>query len=73
MKWSGIDWMRLRCFKRHCLYRAGDWDRAEQAFRDLLASHGADRATRLFLARIEHMRKHAPTEDWTGVWHMKSK
>ncbi|MCP5483862.1 MAG: HAMP domain-containing protein [Spirochaetales bacterium] len=55
------------------LYRAGDWDRAEQAFRDLLASHGADRATRLFLARIEHLRKHAPTEDWTGVWHMKSK
>jgi adenylate cyclase len=50
-------------------YRGGEWDLAEQHFRACLAATPADGPSRVFLARVAHLREVQPPS-WDGVWSL---
>ncbi|NBU59908.1 MAG: GAF domain-containing protein [Betaproteobacteria bacterium] len=54
-------------------YRSQQWDRAEQAFRAVLARRGKDVTAELYLERIVTLRDRPPPADWDGVWTMTEK
>ncbi|MFZ5574167.1 MAG: adenylate/guanylate cyclase domain-containing protein [Pseudomonadota bacterium] len=54
-------------------YRAQDWDAAEAAFRDCLASAPGDKPSQVMLARIDAFRQVPPETGWDGVWVAGSK
>jgi adenylate cyclase len=55
------------------LYRAQDWERAEQEFFTLSRGKHPHAAYELFLERIAHYRKNPPGEKWDGAWTFETK
>lgn len=54
-------------------YRAQDWDRAEQQFKQCLKLKPEDQPTAIFVDRIRTMRTNPPPPDWDGVWRFSQK
>ncbi|MBS1146770.1 MAG: putative Adenylate/Guanylate Cyclase [Proteobacteria bacterium] len=54
-------------------YRARDWDAAEAAFRECLASAPGDRPSQVMLDRVAAFRQEPPERGWDGVWVALSK
>jgi len=54
-------------------YRAQDWDRAEQQFKQCLRLKPDDGPTAVFVDRIRTMRADPPPTDWDGVWRFSHK
>jgi len=54
-------------------YRAQDWDAAEAAFRECLATEPKDQPSQVMLERIAAFRQAPPGVDWDGVWVALSK
>jgi class 3 adenylate cyclase len=54
-------------------YKKQDWDEAEAKFRKASEVLGGDRASEVFLGRIELFRKDPPDDGWDGTFTMKAK
>ncbi|MEJ2670784.1 MAG: adenylate/guanylate cyclase domain-containing protein [Deltaproteobacteria bacterium] len=54
-------------------YQAGDWDRAEGYFLEVLRLKPEDRPAQVFLGRVRNYREHPPGPDWQGVFSLESK
>jgi adenylate cyclase len=54
-------------------YIAQNWDTAEAAFRECLGIRPNDGPSRVFLERIQALRRNPPGKDWNGVWHLVDK
>jgi adenylate cyclase len=54
-------------------YRNRDWDSAESAFNGVLKLWPADPIAKLFVRRVDELRRNPPEEAWDGVWVMKTK
>lgn len=54
------------------LYRAGDWTKAEAAFREAIRIEPNDGPSLALLNRIAHLRE-APPAEFSGVWDMAAK
>jgi class 3 adenylate cyclase len=54
-------------------YLAQDWDTAEATFRECLEIRPKDGPSRVFLERVEALRRNPPGKDWNGVWHLREK
>ena len=54
-------------------YRAGAFDNAAAAWRDVLAQAPDDGVAQLFLQRCAELQAHPPEGEWRGVFQMKSK
>lgn len=54
-------------------YRAQDWDAADAAFHECLASAPGDHPSQVMLERIAAFRKTPPEVGWDGVWVARSK
>jgi adenylate cyclase len=54
-------------------YLAQDWDTAETTFRECVGIHPNDGPSRLFLERIQILRRNPPGRDWNGVWQLVEK
>ncbi len=66
---SESDGQRVQAFETGLArYRARDWDAAEAAFRECLASALGDRPSQVMLERIVAFRQAPPAEGWDGVW-----
>jgi adenylate cyclase len=65
--------MRERYDAARRMYLAQDWDRAETTFRECLQIRPNDGPSRVFLERIQFLRRNPPGEDWNGVWHLREK
>ena len=55
------------------LYRRKHWNDAIREFEEVLASHPADKPSKLYIERCRHFIETPPPEDWNGVWVMESK
>ncbi|MGD9788775.1 MAG: GAF domain-containing protein [Sulfuricellaceae bacterium] len=55
------------------LYRRKRFDEALGQFRQALTLNPADKPSRLYIERCEHLKTSPPPEDWNGVWVMQSK
>ncbi|MEO5360309.1 MAG: GAF domain-containing protein [Nitrospirota bacterium] len=55
------------------LYQLGDWDRAARAFKESLKLHTADKLSKIYLERCEHLKTNPPEGPWDGIWTMTSK
>ncbi|KWT76864.1 GAF domain-containing protein [Candidatus Magnetominusculus xianensis] len=55
------------------LYQLGDWDRATRAFKESLKLHTADKLSKIYLERCEHLKANPPEGAWDGIWTMTSK
>jgi adenylate cyclase len=66
---------RLReCFEQaQRAYLAQEWDPAEAAFRECLQIRSNDGPSRVFLERIQILRRNSPGKDWNGVWQLVEK
>ena len=56
----------------HC-YRDGDFDRAQALWSDCIRLNPNDHATKLFLQRLEQLKRGGLPDHWDGVWNMRSK
>lgn len=54
-------------------YRAGDWDAAESAFRELAGLEPEVRLFALYLERIEQFRRNPPAPEWNGIFTFDEK
>jgi adenylate cyclase len=54
-------------------YLARQWDLAQATFRECLQIHPNDGPSRLFLERVQALRRNPPTKDWNGVWQLVEK
>ena len=54
-------------------YLAQDWDTAEATFRECLEIRPKDGPSRVFLERVEALRRNPPSKDWNGVWQLVEK
>jgi len=54
-------------------YRAQEWEKAEDRFREVLGISSQDAAAQLYLQRITVLRQEPPPPEWDGVFTMKSK
>jgi len=54
-------------------YRKRDWKNAERHFRDALAAHPQDQASKIYLNRCKQFSSAPPAPDWDGVWTMQGK
>ena len=54
-------------------YLAQDWDTAEATFRECLEIRPNDGPSRVFLERVEALRRNPPGKDWNGVWQLVEK
>ncbi|MBI4969184.1 MAG: GAF domain-containing protein [Rhodospirillales bacterium] len=55
------------------LYRKGQIDEAEKAFREALKLHPNDYCAKMYIERCQHLKDEPPGPGWDGVWVMKSK
>lgn len=55
------------------LYKRQDWQKAKARFFDCLRLKPDDKSAALYIERIEEYSRHAPTEDWDGVYTFKHK
>jgi class 3 adenylate cyclase len=67
--------IRLRgCYeKARRAYLAQEWDLAEGTFRECLQIRPSDGASRVFLERIQVLRRNPPGDDWDGAWQLAEK
>ena len=54
-------------------YLAQEWDLAEAIFGECLQLRPDDGPSRVFLQRIQTLRRNPPGENWTGVWELVAK
>ena len=54
-------------------YLAQDWDTAEATFRECLEIRLKDGPSRVFLERVQALRRNPPGKDWNGVWRLVEK
>ena len=54
-------------------YRAKEWDRAEDSFKEVLGISPEDAAAQLYLQRIAALRQEPPPPEWDGVFTMTKK
>ena len=54
-------------------YLAQDWDTAEATFRECLEIRPNDGPSRVFLERVQALRRNPPSKDWNGVWQLGEK
>jgi adenylate cyclase len=54
-------------------YIAQNWDTAEATFHECLAICPNDGPSRLFLERIQVLRRNPPGKNWNGVWRLVEK
>jgi len=54
-------------------YLAQDWDTAEATFRECLKIRPKDGPSRVFLERVQALRRNPPGKDWNGVWQLVEK
>ena len=54
-------------------YLAQDWDTAEATFRECLEIRPNDGPSRVFLERVQALRRNPPSKDWNGVWQLVEK
>jgi adenylate cyclase len=66
---------RLRqCYeKARSMYLAQEWDPAEASFRECLQIRPNDDPSRVFLERVQVLRRNPPGKDWDGVWQLVEK
>jgi adenylate cyclase len=55
------------------MYIAQQWDSAEATFRECLQLRPNDAPSRVFLQRIQALRRNPPGNDWNGVWQLGEK
>lgn len=54
-------------------YLAQDWDTADATFRECLEIRPKDGPARVFLERVQALRRNPPSKDWNGVWQLVEK
>ena len=54
-------------------YLAQDWDTAEATFRECLEIRPNDGPSRVFLERVQVLRRNPPGNHWNGVWQLVEK
>ena len=54
-------------------YLAQQWDSAEAIFRECLQIRPNDGPSRVFVERIQVLRRNPPGKDWNGVWQLVEK
>jgi adenylate cyclase len=54
-------------------YLAQEWDTAETSFRECLQIRPNDGPSRVFLERVQALRRNPPGTDWNGVWQLVDK
>src|SRR5438477_5483606 len=54
-------------------YLTQHWDMAEATFRECLKIRPTDEPSRLFLERVQSLRRNPPGKDWHGVWNLVEK
>ena len=54
-------------------YLAQDWDTAEATFRECLQIRPNDGPSRVFLERVQVLRRDPPGKNWNGVWQLVEK
>ena len=54
-------------------YRSGNWDKACEVYKDLLAKYPHDAPTRILLDRCRCLYEQPPEGEWDGVFVMKTK
>ncbi len=54
-------------------YLAQDWDVAEATFGECLKIRPNDGPFRVFLERVQSLRRNPPGKDWHGVWNLVEK
>ena len=54
-------------------YLAQDWETAAATFRECLEIRPKDGPSRVFLERVQALRRNPPGKDWNGVWQLVEK
>lgn len=54
-------------------YRDGKWDKAIEAFKEVLSLNPNDKLSNTYIERCNHMKENPPDGEWDGVWVMTSK
>jgi len=54
-------------------FRRGDWQEAEDGFRETIVSRGSDGPSHFYLERIAAARTKAPEPDWSGIVELSGK
>jgi adenylate cyclase len=54
-------------------YLDQEWDLAEATFRECLRIRPNDGPSRVFVERVQVLRRNPPEEDWSGVWQLVEK
>jgi adenylate cyclase len=54
-------------------YLAQDWDTAEATFRECVKIRPNDGPSRVFLERVQALRRNPPGKNWNGVWQLVEK
>ena len=65
--------LRQRYEQARRTYLAQEWDLAEATFRECLQIRPNDGPSRVFLERIQVLRRNPPGKDWNGVWQLVEK
>ena len=65
--------LRERYEQARRTYLAQQWDSAEAIFRECLRIRPNDGPSRVFLERIQVLRRNPPGKDWNGVWQLVEK
>ena len=65
--------LRERYEQARRTYLAREWDLAETIFRECLQICPNDGPSRVFLERVQVLRRNPPSEDWNGVWQLVEK
>jgi class 3 adenylate cyclase len=65
--------LRERYAQARRTYLAQEWDSAEAIFRECLQIRPNDGPSRVFLERIQVLRRNPPGKDWNGVWQLVEK
>jgi adenylate cyclase len=65
--------LRERYEQAQRAYLDQEWDLAEATFRECLQIRPNDGPSRVFLERVQVLRRDPPGKDWNGVWQMVEK
>jgi class 3 adenylate cyclase len=65
--------LRERYEQARRTYLAQEWDSAEAIFRECLQIRPDDGPSRVFVERIQVLRRNPPSKDWNGVWQLVEK
>ena len=66
------EWLKIFFHGRRA-YQAGDWNRAEEYFQEVLRLRPEDRPSQIFLSRVRNYREAPPSSAWQGVFTLDSK